>query len=298
MTTPAADTFIDIHVHTRTVPGLPRSDGTRFASPEELIAQYDQMGVATGVLLPGVSPEFESQGQTVDEVLEICQRYPGRFVAFCNVDPRALKNAPDAPLGQVLRYYQERGCKGVGEVTCNLPFLDGRVQNLMKCAEELGWPLTFHMAPEIGNNYGLHDEPGMPQLEKCLERFGGLKFLGHSQAFWAEIAPLQDAKDRWGYPTAEVEHEGRVPQLLRKYPNLLGDLSAGSGANALTRDPGYAARFLEEFQDRLYFGTDICRAFQDCPLPGFLMGLRGEGKISEEVFRKVARDNARKLLGL
>jgi uncharacterized protein len=296
-TTPAA-TFIDIHVHTRKAPGLPRSDGTHFASPEELLAQYDQLGVATGVLLPGASPEFESQPQTVDDVLEICQRHPGRFVAVCNLDPRAMKNAPDAPLGEALRYYRQKGCKGLGEVTCNLPFLDPRVQNLLKNVEDVGWPLTFHMAPEIGNNYGLYDEPGMPQLEQCLQRFPGLKFLGHSQAFWAEIAPLQDVKDRWGYPKGPVETEGRVPQLMRKYPNMLGDLSAASGCNALARDPAYAARFLDEFQDRLYFGTDICRAFQDCPLPAFLTGLRDDGKINPAVFAKVARDNARRLLGL
>ncbi|MEI8345181.1 MAG: hypothetical protein WCG06_03820, partial [Candidatus Omnitrophota bacterium] len=52
-----------------------------------------------------------------------------------------------------------------------------------------------------------------------------------------------------------ITDEGRVPQLMRKYTNLYGDLSAGSGCNALKRDRKYAVKFLNEFQDRLMFGT-------------------------------------------
>ena len=46
---------------------------------------------------------------------------------------------------------------------------------------------------------------------------------------------------------------GAVVRLMRQYPNLWADLSpaAGSGYNALARDPDYAVKFLHEFQDRL-----------------------------------------------
>ncbi len=57
-------------------------------------------------------------------------------------------------------------------------------------------------------------------------------------------------------------------------------------------------RFLNEFQDRLLFGTDICAATQPLPLAAFLKDLRKSGKISEVVFRKIARENAVRLLGL
>ena len=95
-----------------------------------------------------------------------------------------------------------------------------------------------------------------------------------------------------------MREEGVVPRLFRQYPNLYGDLSAGSGANALMRDPDYAVRFLHEFQDRLMFGTDICSVDQPLPLAGFLLGLREQGKISDLLFRKVARENAVRLLDL
>ena len=49
---------------------------------------------------------------------------------------------------------------------------------------------------------------------------------------------------------------GRVPELLRTYPNLCADLSAGSALTALSRDPGFAQDFLLEFQDRLLYARD------------------------------------------
>ena len=85
---------------------------------------------------------------------------------------------------------------------------------------------------------------------------------------------------------------------MRRYENLMGDLSAGSGHNALARDPEYAAGFLEEFQDRLLFGTDICAPDAPTPLVDFLTGLRDSGKITQTVFDKVARENAIRLLDL
>ncbi len=47
-----------------------------------------------------------------------------------------------------------------------------------------------------------------------------------------------------------------MSRLLRRYPLLYGDLSAGSGLNALRRDPAFAREFLDEFQDRLLYARD------------------------------------------
>jgi predicted TIM-barrel fold metal-dependent hydrolase len=197
-----------------------------------------------------------------------------------------------------MQYYKKAGCKGIGEVVSNLPFLDPLVQNLFRHAEENELPVTFHISPEIGNNYGLFDNPGLPQLEECLKRFPKLKFFGHSQAFWAEIAELEKVHDRCGYPSYPVKKEGAVPRLMRKYENLYGDLSAGSGWGALARDAEYAIKFMNEFQDRLMFGTDICTPEGEMPLVDLMLKMRKEGKISEQVFQKIARENAIKILSL
>jgi hypothetical protein len=68
---------------------------------------------------------------------------------------------------------------------------------------------------------------------------------------------------------------------MRKYPNLYGDLSAGSGCNALARDPEYAIKFMTEFQDRLMFGLDICSPPAGVPnLVKFLIEMKDSHKIS------------------
>ncbi len=292
--------FIDIHVHLRKHQTYLLKGKATYSTPEQLLRRYDTLGIEKAVILRGgVSPECGLQGQSIEEVFDICEKYPGRFIPFCNIDPRFMTNTPHAPLEEIIGYYKECGCKGIGELCANLPFLDPMVQNLFRKAEQVGdMPVTFHVAPFIGGTYGLYDDPGLPQLEMTLMNFPGLKFLGHSTAFWAEIAELETPGERYLYPTSPVKKEGVVPKLFRRYGNLLGDLSAGSGYYALSRDPEYGARFLEEFQDRLFFGTDICEPDSDTPLVNFLLKLRDEGKITEEVFRKVARENAVKLLGI
>ena len=290
--------FIDIHVHAQRVPGPPRSGNRDFSSPEWLIERYDKIGVEKAVVLPLVSPECRYTITTTEDALDVCERYPDRFIPFCNLDPRAISDSPKAELDQILSHYKERGCKGVGEVTANLRFDDPRVENLFKHCETVGLPLTFHISPTMGGNYGLYDEPGLPLLEQALAKFPNLIFLGHSQPFWTEIAPLEDLSQRYGYPKTPITEEGAVPRLMRKYPNIHGDLSAGSGHNALARDLDYAARFMDEFQDRLYFGTDICAPDTPTPLVDLMLSMRDEGRISEAVFRKIARENAVRLLGL
>ena len=59
-----------------------------------------------------------------------------------------------------------------------------------------------------------------------------------------------------GWTKIPVKKDGEIIKLLRKYPNLYCDLSAGSGLNALRRDPEYAAEFLDEFQDRILYARD------------------------------------------
>jgi len=286
--------FIDIHGHTKSA----SYEKDHFTAPEELIKRYDELGIERAVMLPVVNPECQFGVQSNEDILQI-SRDTGRFIPFCNIDPRAVSNSSAAPLGEILRYYAEKGCKGMGEICANVQILDTKVQNLFKHVQDVGFPLTFHLAPtDRGGFYGLVDEPGLPGLELSMQRFPELKFFGHSQTFWAEMAVLDTIGDRNGYPDYPVKQEGAVPKLMRKYPNLYGDLSAVSGHNALARDVDYAVKFLTEFQDRLLFGTDICAPGTPTPLVDFLIGLRDSKKISEDIFQKVARENAIKLLNL
>lgn len=287
--------FIDVHAHAYLFPCPPQDGHTIFCTPSEVITRYDELQIEKGILLPLIGPETYLP-QSNQEIIEVCYRHPKRFFPFCNIDPRGIHNSEFTDFTVWLRWYREHGVGGVGEFMPNLPFLHPLVQNFMRQLEAAGFPLIFDVTTRVGRSYGLVDDPGLPQLEQCLGAYPKLIIFGHGPAFWSEIGTLDTVFDRGTYPNYPVRAEGAVPKLLRRHPNLWGDLSAGSGFNALARDPDYAIRFLNEFQDRLCFGTDICRADQDLPLAPFLLELRKNGKLPEEAFQKIARQNILRLI--
>ena len=289
--------FIDIHAHAYLFDSPPQDGLITFCKAEEVLRRYDELGIEKGVLLPLIGPETYLP-QSNQEILEICRRWPDRFVPFFNIDPRGIDNAVNTDFSVWIDWFKARGCRGVGEFMPNMYFRDPRVLNLLGQFEKAGLPVIFDDTVYVGRRYGLVDEPGLPQLEMILRSMPKLILLGHGPAFWSEMGMLETVADRGGYPRYPIKAEGAVPKLFRRYPNLWGDLSAGSGYNALTRDRAYGIRFLNEFQDRLCFGTDICYAKQDLPLAGFLLELKAEGALSEETFEKIARGNARRLLNI
>jgi predicted TIM-barrel fold metal-dependent hydrolase len=72
------------------------------------------------------------------------------------------------------------------------------------------------------------------------------------------------------------------------YPNLYGDLSAGSGAGALKRDPAFAKAFLARRADRLMFGTDYLAPKQPVPQFEVLKELDPPAEVAAKVFRENA----------
>lgn len=289
--------FIDIHAHAYLFDAPPQDGRITFCKADEVIARYDELKIEKGVLLPLIGPETYLP-QSNQEILEICRLYPDRFVPFFNIDPRGISNSPFTDFSVWIDWFKAHGCLGVGEFMPNMYFRDERVLNILGQFEKAKLPVIFDDTTYVGRSYGLVDEPGLPQLEMVLSTFPDLILLGHGPAFWSEIGILETVADRGKYPAYPIKAEGAVPKLFRRYPNLWGDLSAGSGYNALARDVDYAVKFLNEFQDRLCFGTDICYADQELPLAAFLIGLKESGKISETVFEKIAKNNARRLLNI
>jgi len=290
--------FIDAHLHTGRKKSLPRPDGSNYASPEELILMMDRTGVDKGILLPGASPECRCQVSTVEDILDVCKKYPERFIPFCNIDPRAEANSPESDLSRQLNFYKRQGCKGMGEICANLYFDDPLVQNLFRHCEKCEMPVLFHIGPQIGDCYGLVDDLRLPRLEKSLKTFPDLIFIGHSQPFWAEISGDVTTKNRNTYPEGKVVLGGTVPRLLETYANLYAGFDAGSGYNALTRDQEFGYSFIEKFQGKLLFGTDICSPENDHRHAEFLRNACKEGRISQEALEKVSWQNVNRILKL
>jgi predicted TIM-barrel fold metal-dependent hydrolase len=257
-------------------------------------------GVRRAVILPGVNPECSYVPQSIGEVLAVFGQHPNFLIPFMNVDPRAVGNSPDADLGHLMRYWKARGCKGIGEVCASLRFDDPLMENLFHHAQAEALPLTFHLAPKPSGFYGIVDDLGLPGLDGALGKFPDLKFLGHSQPFWSEISGDVTEEVRNSYPKGKVTPDGATVRLFREHPNLYGDLSpaAGSGYNAISRDPDFGYAFLEEFQDRLLFGSDICDPRNTLDLIPFLNEAVGKGRISREAYERICYRNAEALLGI
>ena len=282
---------IDIHAHVvpklkKVVPGS-IDDGI-------LLGIYDKLNVEKGVVLPIVKSGDDAGELTNTNAELVVSAHPDRFVRFTSVDLNCCDN-----LYEFLRAEKEKGALGVGEIISNLYLDDEKVHNLFAACEKLNLPLLFHMSIAIGNGYGVVDDLGLPRLEKMLAQYPEVKVIGHSQPFWSEISKVNTEYERKAYPKGKVI-EGRLPELLRKFDNLYCDLSAGSGANALMRDPEYAVKFINEFADRIMYGCDITLEESTYPytFSGFLDRLVEDNEISENIYLKICRDNAIKLLGM
>ena len=300
---------IDIHVHTTKyegrfpsrIPGSPVCE--TFVTPENLIKDfYSKLNIDHALLLPLVSPEGQIANNSLREIYSIVRDDPAHFSWFTNIDPRAWHNSTENDFAYMLNYYKDLGAKGVGEMTANMPFDHPLVYALFKGCEETGMPFLFHMTLHNGGDYGLIDELGLPKLEKALQDFPKLTFIGHSQAFWAHMSADIDAEGTAGYPTGKVVPGGRIEQLMDKYENLYCDLSAGSDCNSIRRDLDYGYAFIEKYQDRVFYGTDICSPSNITnnmlELASILDKGVESGKLSQQAYEKVSRKNAMKLLDL
>jgi predicted TIM-barrel fold metal-dependent hydrolase len=263
--------MIDIHMHV----GRLYQFEKRALTPAYLLKLMDTHGIEKAALLPIESPEETDFYVTTEEVLRICRRHPDRFIPFCNVDPRRRNADLSTDFYAILKEYRDRGCRGFGEAMSGLWVDDPRLQLIYEACGALGLPIIFHM-----DHLRNMDEKGLPRFESMIRRFPQTIFIGHGQHFWAEISADVREPDFGIYPKGKV---------IR---NAYADLSAGSAWNALTRDPGFGSQFLTEFQDKLLFGTDICRYDQDLPMIGHLKS----GVLSTEAYDKIVRGNALRIL--
>ena len=277
---------IDMHIHV--APEAIYKDGKLLVSDaESMVSHMDTLGIEIAVLMSvGESPDILGYNKANRM---ICSKYPHRFRWMCNVDV----SAPEAVYNKLKRC-KAQGAVGIGELTHNLPIDDAFIQAIFSAAGKLSLPVTFHMSPAVGYNYGIVDAPGLPGLERALQAHPDVKFLGHSQVFWIEIsgdAPTDDkGRNSWG--KGPVLPGGRVVELFETYPNLYGDLSANSAGRAIMRDESFGLWFLHRFADRLFFATDMLNTGSVMPLADWLEEKLQEGKLSAGAYEKIIRGNA------
>lgn len=232
--------------------------------------------------LPGVFPA------SFEQCLIYKKRAPERFILGFAPDPRhpaALER-----LQAAIDLYQVQMC---GEIKLRMMYDNPDALALFRFAGKKNLPVTLHLETPY---YGEQKYPrsswwyggDMDTLERVLQKCPDTVFLGHALAFWAAISGDADSNPE-RYPKGTVTPGGRLPELLRKYPNLYCDISAGSGLNAFARDLSFAAEFMDEFQDRIIYARD-CFGNEHQELINSL-------KLNETALEKIYWKNISRLLG-
>jgi predicted TIM-barrel fold metal-dependent hydrolase len=147
-----------------------------------------------------------------------------------------------------LERYLELGAALIAEQKFGVDCDSARMQRIYEVAAEYRVPVLMHW------QFGMYNY-GFDRFYRMLEKHPRTVFIGHAQTWWANIdKKLSDPSAL--YPKGSVTPGGLTDRYLTNYPNLYGDLSAGSGLNALTRDEDFARDFLQRHQDRLLYGSD------------------------------------------
>ena len=227
-----AEPVIDIHQHTNYAG---RTD-------DELIAHQRTMGITRTVLLPAGSRYGLAAGcGGNDTVVALTQRHPDDFLFFAN-------EVPDLPEARpVIEKYLKTGAIGIGEQKFHVDCDSAAIHLVAEVAEEFGVPVLMHF------QHGEYNM-GIDRFHLVLEKYPRVNFIGHAQTWWGNID--RNHEQAVMYPKTKVATGGITDRLLSDYPNIYGDLSAGSGLNALLRDEEHARGFLERHQDKLLYGSD------------------------------------------
>ena len=279
-----ASKYIDVHTHIGTT-----WNGNKELTADGLLRWMDEHDIEKSVLLPLTSPESSSFLLLTEPALKAAKDHPDRFIPFCSVDPRTSLRGGRKGFLEVIGRYVDMGAKGFGEHKVGLNFDDPLMMQIYDVCEELKIPLLFHMDNERGK-----DQPGLPRLEHALATYPKLKFIGHGPGWWASISGGLTQEELASYPKGKVRPDGAIDRLMEKYPNIYGDLSAGSGANSISRDAEFGRAFMIRRQNRLMFGTDYLQPGQAVPQFEVFDGL----DLPKEVAGKIFRGNAEKVLAL
>lgn len=286
--------IIDAHNH-------PDWHGHDFA---RYIRNMDEHGIVTTWLLSWECPDDEYD-HNFDNCVPSCltsggpgpipfsrclaysERAPERFVLGYAPDPRRAGG-----LDRLRAAVEIFGVRVCGEVKLRMMCDNRDAVRMYRYCGEQNIPVTIHLDYELDRDspsprpnywYG----GGIDAFERALKECPETVFLGHAPGFWAHISD-DGQYDRVAYPEGKVRPGGKLLRLLRQYPNLYCDLSAGSGLGALQRDPDFALEFIDEFQDRLLFARDCF----DNSLYDYLSGL----DLSDEVLEKIFHGNAERML--
>jgi predicted TIM-barrel fold metal-dependent hydrolase len=288
---------------------------------DQWVKNMDAVGIEKTILLS------HATGAEFDSLYQVYSKYPDRFELWCGFDYTGYDQPGYGPaaVAELERCYK-MGARGVGELgdkgkglfyskppAWGMHLDDPRMDPLLEKCAELGLPINIHVADPIwmyekmdstndglmnayewrlDNQPGIVDHNGMIDiLERAVKRHPKTIFIA------CHFANCSYDLNKLG-------------ALLDKYPNLYADIAARYAETAPI--PRFAAAFIEKYQDRLIYGTDMGfdldmyhitfriletsdEHFYEIGQFGYHWALNGFG-LNDVVLKKLYRDNALKLL--
>ena len=243
-TSQQAEPITDIHQHL----------GYSGRGDDVLLAHQRAMGATTTILLPagravntpsthgGVSNGLQAQCQGNEACRQFARAHGDAYRFGANEVPDI-----DGATQEIERYLKLGGLLVAEQkfgVECDSPAM----QKIYQLARAYKVPVLMHWQFEMYNY-------GFARFYKMLEKYPTVRFLGHAQTWWGNI-DKNHVDQSVMYPKGPVLRGGLTDRYLSDYSNMFGDLSAGSGLNALTRDEEFARDFLTQHQDKLIYGSD------------------------------------------
>jgi predicted TIM-barrel fold metal-dependent hydrolase len=283
-----AEPIIDIHQHTN----------FNGRTQDKLLLHQRKMGVTTTILLPagrplsygstyyGVGNGLQAKATGNDVCYQFAKEHPTEFLFGAN-------EVPDFPGAvQEIEKYLKLGAPIIGECKFNVECDSPEMQRIYKLAEAYQVPILMHWQFNMFSR-------GFDRFHNMLKKYPKVNFIGHAQTWWANI-DKEHRDQNILYPKGKVTPGGLTDRLLSDYPNMYGDLSAGSGLAALTRDEDHTRSFLKRHQNKLMYGSDCSDEFgtgEGCSGSQTIAAIR---KLSEtkEIERKLLFHNAKKILRL
>ena len=242
-------------------------------TPEQIadwVRTMDEVGMEKSLVLTGAS------GEDFDKLVEALPKaYPGRFLLYCGMD-RTDIDEPDYPqrVVQELERCHALGAIGVGEISDKGTGItrdaslapdkrlhpdDERLDAFWEKCAELKMPVNLHVAdhPSCWTPLDVYQErtPDYQHFnlyDKGVPRFNDLI---------AKRNRTLEKHPNTIFVACHLGNQGHDLAILSKamdtYPNLFLDTSARD--YELGRTPRNSAKFLQKYQDRIVFGTDMGR---------------------------------------
>jgi predicted TIM-barrel fold metal-dependent hydrolase len=236
--------IIDVHEHIKALKNAP----TLLAAMDDMkIEKTLLMGSSIFTLTLKEDLGFSLCDENNEELLRICQQYPGRFEAWPTMDPR------DPQKLDKFKDYVKRGATG-------LKLYLGHGYVTRKTGEFMFHPVAM-------------DDPGMlPVYAYCAENFipvclhvnpSPKATPGFAEEFVAVLEQFPDLKLVCPHFMLSSIADNRLRELLETFPNLYTDVSFGNdkflieGLNRISKSPKKFRGIFAKYPGRFMFAADL-----------------------------------------